>query len=136
MPHAAAATPQTGGTPVRTDRRASQSFFMGQASGTAALDVAGRVPLDLIILDLGLPDQDGLTVIRPEDVQRIMETLPIKDLCGIGRKMERHLNMMSIYTCGELGRCDEARLTRKFGIIGRRLKEMGQGIDNSLVIPR
>ncbi len=60
--------------------------------------------------------------------------MPIKELCGIGKKMERHLNMMSIYTCGELGRCDEARLTRKFGIIGKRLKEMGQGIDHSPVI--
>src|SRR5450631_277312 len=49
--------------------------------------------------------------------------------------MQHHINMMSIYTCGELGRCDEARLTRKFGIIGKRLKEMGQGIDNSPVIP-
>jgi DNA polymerase-4 len=78
---------------------------------------------------------DGLTVIRPEDVARVLERLPIKDLCGVGRKMERHLNMMSIYTCGELGRCEEARLTRKFGIIGRRLKEMGQGIDTSPVVP-
>jgi len=34
------------------------------ASGTAALDVAGRVPLDLIILDLGLPDLDGVEVVR------------------------------------------------------------------------
>jgi DNA polymerase-4 len=42
---------------------------------------------------------------------------------------------MSIYTCGELGRCDEGRLTRKFGIVGSRLKEMGQGIDDSSVIP-
>jgi DNA polymerase-4 len=41
---------------------------------------------------------------------------------------------MSIYTCGELGRCEVGRLTRKFGIIGTRLKEMGQGIDNSPVV--
>jgi len=34
------------------------------ASGTAALDLAGRVPLDLIILDLGLPDLDGVEVVR------------------------------------------------------------------------
>jgi DNA polymerase-4 len=33
-----------------------------------------------------------------------------------------------------LGRCDEARLTRKFGIIGKRLKEMGEGIDHSPVV--
>ena len=42
--------------------------------------------------------------------------------------------LLLIYTCGELGRCDEARLTRKFGIIGSRLKLMGQGIDNSQVV--
>ncbi len=78
---------------------------------------------------------DGLTVIRPEEVPRILEHLPIKELCGIGRKTERQLNLMGIYTCGDLGRCDETRLTRKFGIVGRRLKEMGQGIDDSPVIP-
>jgi DNA polymerase-4 len=49
--------------------------------------------------------------------------------------MQKHLNLMSIYTCGELGRCEEARLTRKFGIIGRRLKQMGQGIDDGPVVP-
>ena len=43
--------------------------------------------------------------------------------------------MMSIYTCGELGRCEEERLTRKFGIIGKKLKEFGQGIDNSPAVP-
>jgi DNA polymerase-4 len=58
----------------------------------------------------------------------------IKHLFGVGKKMQRHINMMSIYTCGELGRCDESRLTRKFGIIGKRLKQMGQGIDNSPVV--
>jgi DNA polymerase-4 len=62
-----------------------------------------------------------------------MERLPVGELCGIGRKMERHLNMMSIYTCGELGRCETDRLTRKFGIIGGRLKEMGLGLDKSPV---
>jgi len=78
---------------------------------------------------------DGLTVIAPENVARILEPMPIQELCGIGKKMQRHLNMMSIYTCGELGRCEEGRLTRKFGIVGRRLKQMGQGIDESPVIP-
>lgn len=34
------------------------------ASGTEALDVAGRFPPDLVILDLGLPDLDGVEVIH------------------------------------------------------------------------
>jgi DNA polymerase-4 len=105
-----------------------------QAFGiTCSIGIAPNKLLAKLASDMQKPD--GLTVIRPEDVARVMETLPIKDLCGIGRKMERHLNMMSIYTCGELGRCDEARLTRKFGVIGKRLKEMGRGIDSSAVVP-
>jgi DNA polymerase-4 len=100
---------------------------------TCSVGIAPNKLLAKLASDMHKPD--GLTVIRPEDVTRVMDGLPIKDLCGVGRKMERHLNMMSIYTCGELGRCDEARLTRRFGVIGRRLKEMGQGIDNSPVVP-
>lgn len=99
---------------------------------TCSIGIAPNKLLAKLASEMQKPD--GLTVIRPEDVSRVLERMPIKELCGIGRKMERHLNMMSIYTCGELGRCDGARLTRKFGIIGKRLKEMGQGIDNSPVV--
>ncbi len=100
---------------------------------TCSIGIAPNKLLAKLASDMQKPD--GLTIIVPENVSRILERMPIKALCGIGKKMERHLNMMSIYTCGELGRCDEARLTRKFGIIGKRLKDMGQGIDNSPVIP-
>lgn len=99
---------------------------------TCSIGIAPNKLLAKLASDMQKPD--GLTVIEPDNVTRVLERMPINELCGIGRKMERHLNMMSIYTCGELGRCDEARLTRKFGIIGKRLKEMGQGIDNSPVI--
>jgi two-component system, OmpR family, KDP operon response regulator KdpE len=34
------------------------------ASGTEALEIAGRYPPDLVILDLGLPDLDGVEVIH------------------------------------------------------------------------
>lgn len=99
---------------------------------TCSIGIAPNKLLAKLASDMQKPD--GLTIITPENVSRTLEYMPIKELCGIGKKMERHLNMMSIYTCGELGHCDEARLTRKFGIIGRRLKEMGQGIDNSPVV--
>jgi DNA polymerase-4 len=100
---------------------------------TCSIGIAPNKLLAKLASDMQKPD--GLTVIKPENVARVMERLPIQELCGIGKKMQRHLNMMSIYTCGELGRCDEARLTRKFGIIGKRLKQMGQGLDDSPVIP-
>src|ERR1039457_6742040 len=98
-----------------------------------SIGIAPNKLLAKLASDMNKPD--AVSVIGPEDVWRVLERLPIQELCGVGKKMQRHINMMSIYTCGELGRCEEARLTRKFGIIGRRLKEMGQGIDNSPVIP-
>jgi DNA polymerase-4 len=100
---------------------------------TCSIGIAPNKLLAKLASDMQKPA--GLTIIEPDSVARILERLPIKNLCGIGKKMERHLSMMSIYTCGELGRCDEARLTRKFGIIGKRLKEMGQGVDHSPVVP-
>ena len=100
---------------------------------TCSIGIAPNKLLAKLASDMQKPD--GLTIITPEDVTRILERMPIKELCGIGKKMQRHLNMMSIYTCGELGRCDEARLTRKFGIVGTRLKLMGQGVDHSPVVP-
>ncbi len=100
---------------------------------TCSIGIAPNKLLAKLASDMQKPD--GLTIIPPENVAKVLERMPIKELCGIGRKMVRHLNMMSIYTCGELGRCDEARLTRKFGVIGSRLKLMGQGIDDSPVIP-
>ncbi len=78
---------------------------------------------------------DGLFIVNPEDVARVLERMPIQELCGIGKKVQKTLNMMSIYTCGELGRTELSRLTAKFGIVGKRLKEMGQGVDNSPVVP-
>jgi len=101
---------------------------------TCSIGIAPNKLLAKLASDMKKPD--GLTVIRPEDVQRTMECLPVKELCGIGKRMEQRLLVMSIYTCGELGRCDVERLTRKFGIVGKRLKEMGQGIDDSPVIPQ
>jgi DNA polymerase-4 len=100
---------------------------------TCSVGIAPNKLLAKLASDMQKPD--GLTIITPENVARTLEHMPIKELCGIGKKIERHLKMMSIYTCGELGRCDEERLTRKFGIVGSRLKLMGQGVDHSPVVP-
>lgn len=100
---------------------------------TCSIGIAPNKLLAKLASDMQKPD--GLTIIKPEDVSRVLEHLPVKELCGIGGKMERHLALMSIRTCGELGRYNEALLTKKFGILGRVYKQMGQGIDNSPVTP-
>jgi DNA polymerase-4 len=100
---------------------------------TCSIGIAPNKLLAKLASDMQKPD--GLTVVRPGEIARIMERLPVKDLCGIGRKTEQQLALMSIRTCGELGRCDEDRLIRRFGIVGPRLKLMGQGRDDAPVIP-
>jgi len=99
---------------------------------TCSIGIAPNKLLAKLASDMQKPD--GLTVITPDDVARVMERLPVGDLCGIGKRTAYQLKVMNINTCGELGRCDEGRLTRKFGIVGRRLKQMGQGFDNSPVV--
>lgn len=79
---------------------------------------------------------DGLTVIEPEEVAEVLEDLPIGEICGIGRKTQGKLQQLGIHTCGQLGRCSPRLLKSRFGVIGERLVLMGQGIDNSPVVPQ
>lgn len=78
---------------------------------------------------------DGLTIIRPEEIERLMEKLPIRDLCGVGKRTERCLNELGIHTCGQLGLFPVKILRQKFGIIGERLSQMGKGVDDNPVVP-
>lgn len=78
---------------------------------------------------------DGLTVVKSEDVAALLEDLPVEELCGIGDKTKAKLQLVGIKTCGELGRAPVNLLRVHFGIIGEVLSLMGQGIDNSPVVP-
>ncbi len=82
-----------------------------------------------------LKKPDGLVVIRKEEVEEILRDLPVGKLNGIGPKLEEALNSMGIFTCGQLGKVPVWTLTKRFGVIGERLKEMGLGSEESPVIP-
>ncbi|RNC68593.1 MAG: DNA polymerase IV [Desulfuromonadales bacterium] len=100
---------------------------------TCSIGIAPNKLLAKLASDMKKPD--GLTVIGPEDVASILETVPIGDLCGIGPNLERSLSRLGVRTCGDLGRFPEHILTRRYGIIGQRLHRMGRGLDDAPVIP-
>lgn len=100
---------------------------------TCSIGIAPNKLLAKLASEMQKPD--GLTIIPPEAVSRTLEHLPVKELCGIGRKLEQQLFLLGIRTCGELGRFPVELLTRKFGVIGRQLHNMGLGIDTSPVVP-
>ena len=86
-------------------------------------------------LGSGLRKPDGLVVIRKEDVHEVLEDLPVSKLYGIGPKLAEALNSIGIFTCGQLGKFPVDVLTKRFGVIGERLHEMGLGLDDSPVVP-
>ncbi|HEY6499570.1 MAG TPA: response regulator, partial [Streptosporangiaceae bacterium] len=49
---------------LRINLRVRQYDVLTAATGAEALDVAGKHPPDLVVLDLGLPDLSGLEVIE------------------------------------------------------------------------
>jgi DNA polymerase-4 len=82
-----------------------------------------------------LKKPDGLVVIQKEEVEKILNDLPVSSLHGIGPKLEEELKSIGIFNCGQLGRFPVSVLNKRFGSIGERLHEMGLGMDDSPVVP-
>ena len=86
-------------------------------------------------LGSGLKKPDGLVVIEKGEVENLLKDLPASKLFGIGPKLEKELQAIGISTCGQLGKSPVAVLNKRFGVIGKRLREMGLGLDDSPVVP-
>ena len=107
--------------------------IMEQFGLTCSIGIAPNKLLAKLASDMQKPD--GLTIIKPEEISKVLERVPIQDLCGIGAKMRQHLGNFGIKTCGDLGRFPVDILKRNFGVTGERLHYMGLGIDHSPVVP-
>lgn len=69
-----------------------------------------------------------------EDVEgKLWPVSPLSEMWGIGRKIEKALNNMGIFTVGGLARTSLDRLEKKFGILGNQLYHHAWGIDLSKV---
>ncbi len=82
-----------------------------------------------------LKKPDGLVVIPEENVEEVLKDLPVSKLYGIGPKLAEALNSLGIFTCGQLGKFPVSVLSKRFGVIGERLHEMGLGLDDNPVVP-
>lgn len=105
-----------------------------QATGlTCSIGIAPNKLMAKLASDMKKPD--GLVVIKQEEVKSLLEDLPVGELWGIGPRLTAHLSGLGVKTCGQLGRFPVSILRERFGIIGERLKLMGQGIDLSPIVP-
>ncbi len=76
---------------------------------------------------------DGLTVLRPEEVQTFLDPLRIRVIPGIGPKTEGFLHEKGIRTITELRTVDLPQLTEWFGRWGEDLYRKARGMSESLV---
>lgn len=65
-----------------------------------------------------LQKPDGLVVIEPQDLPECLFGLELRDLCGIGARMEKRLWQHGIVTVEQLYRASRARLRNVWGGIG------------------
>jgi DNA polymerase IV (DinB-like DNA polymerase) len=72
---------------------------------------------------------DGLTVVRPQEVEAFLFPLPVGRIPGIGKKTAGELHEMGIEDIGDLAHADIQRLRSRFGRWGMVMQKLSYGED-------
>ncbi|MBI2620715.1 DNA polymerase IV [candidate division WWE3 bacterium] len=101
---------------------------------TCSIGVAPNKLLAKLASDLKKPN--GLFRITKENLQAVLNSIKLKDLCGIGTKVETRLNKLNIHTTEDLKKASVVDLQREFGTVRAEfLKNLSLGIDDGPVQP-
>ena len=77
---------------------------------------------------------DGVTTVRPQEVQSFLSPLPVDSLLGVGKKTVAKMAEMGIKTIADLSKYDVQRLVETFGrTLGVYFHQASNGIDNEPV---
>src|SRR6185503_20983228 len=76
---------------------------------------------------------DGLTIVRPEDVQAFLDPMVIRVIPGIGPKTEAELHERGIRTVCDLRELERGQLAEWFGRWGEDLHAKARGLSDSPV---
>ncbi|BBD07037.1 DNA polymerase IV [Desulfovibrio ferrophilus] len=104
-----------------------------EATGlTCSVGVAPVKFLAKIASDQNKPD--GITIIRPEEVQGFLETLPVGRIPGVGPKARVTLARWGVTTVGDVLKRSRAFWERRMGERGLVFYDRAQGIDPSGIV--
>ncbi|WP_406670452.1 DNA polymerase IV [Methanolobus sp. ZRKC4] len=101
---------------------------------TCSIGVAPNKIIAKIASDFNKPD--GLTVVRPEEVEDFLFPLSVSKIPGIGKKTRPILKEMGIETVGQLATIDVQLLIARFGKSGVLMHQLANGIDTREVKER
>lgn len=98
---------------------------------TCSIGIGPNMLLSKLCLDLEAK-QTGIAKWSYEDVpEKLWPVSPLRKVWGIGRRIERRLNNLGIFTVGQLASYSLERLEKKFGIMGTQLYYHAWGVDLS-----
>jgi DNA polymerase-4 len=103
-----------------------------ETSLTCSIGIAPGKLFAKIASEMNKPD--GLTMIRPDQVDKVISSLPIDKVPGVGEKAGERLRHIGVATLGDLRKYSEQRLMDEMGQFGLRLREFSLGIDPSPVV--
>lgn len=99
---------------------------------TASAGIAPVKFLAKVASDINKPN--GQCVIPPQDVQRVVDSLPLEKIPGVGKVSLEKLHQAGFYVCEDIKNSDYRELLRRFGRLGASLWNKSQGIDAREVV--
>ncbi|NCB62752.1 MAG: DNA polymerase IV [Clostridia bacterium] len=106
-----------------------------QVKGELALTISVGVSFNKVFAKLGsdLKKPDAVTIIRREDVGRLVWPLPVTDLLFVGRASARVLSQYGVTTIGSLVQFGREQLEHLLGKQGAQLYDYAAGLESSPV---
>jgi DNA polymerase-4 len=120
------------GEPVKIAREIKHAIKT-ETGLNASVGVAPNKFLAKLASDLEKPD--GLTVIRAQDVERILSPLPVERSWGIGPKTADKLHSLGLRTIGDIRKTPLEALQRRVGEEAERYRRLAFGLDDRPVVP-
>jgi DNA polymerase IV len=120
------------GDAVGVAQKIKQMIF-SETKLTASVGVAGNKFLAKLASDMNKPD--GLTVIWPEDVERMLSPLAVGKMWGIGPKTAKRLEGLAVRTIGDLRSKSAQWLNSVAGVDGEHYLKLAHGEDEREVTP-
>ena len=120
------------GTPGKIAASVKQRI-LAETGLTASVGVAGNKLVAKIASDLDKPD--GLTILRPDDYERMLDPLPVAVIPGIGPETQKRLQKVRVHTVRDLREAENRDLTPIFGRYTPKTRDRAAGIDDRPVVP-